>query len=294
MSHTTPTGERNPKTSNAKASSHLKTQDTMSANEKKNDALDSTLMPMHQKLLPSFYLTTLSSNHVKTCIPSLQGKESAESGIGDDHIRELLLRYEREQVSDASFIAAATATKTMKNNAAAAAAAVHDSKARKQHSSDDTGGDEDDDGSIDDISEQPTTWDNEPYEEDRVLMNNSRKAPTLSFLKFLKKVQLIPEQCVRSNSKSRPLMPGEMVPQPGSCSVCGRSRNFELQLMTPVIAALGESAEWLEEDGVDPGLLKKVPESWNWATILVYACGSSECCTAMYVEEEIVIVEEED
>ena len=74
---------------------------------------------------------------------------------------------------------------------------------------------------------------------------------------------------------------------------------FELQLMTPLIVGLTESAEWLAAagaGGVAAGDLLQPSDSWEWLTLCVYSCRAS-CCggaaAAVIVEEAVVAANEE-
>jgi hypothetical protein len=150
----------------------------------------------------------------------------------------------------------------------------------------------------------PITWDGEGYEEDAVLAVEGRKGVDQSFLKFMKKLQRIPDQCVRQgrerggNGGDQELLlwpSSKKIPEPGVCSSCGASRVFEYQLMAPTIAAIEESADWLKEEGLEDGAVERPPVSWDWVTVAVFGC--RERCSGgsdgMYREEKVVVCEEE-
>lgn len=62
--------------------------------------------------------------------------------------------------------------------------------------------------------------------------------------------------------------PGNTPPVPPPCEACGAARVFEMQLMSPVLAALDEMQEW----GLGRG--RAPPASWAWLTVAVFTCGA--------------------
>ena len=99
-----------------------------------------------------------------------------------------------------------------------------------------------------------------------------------------------------------PLWPGSQPPEaPPPCGACGGARVFELQLMTPLIHGLTESAEWLAagtgSSAAAAGNLLQPSDSWEWLTLCVYTCRAN-CCgdaaaAAAVVEEAVVAANEE-
>lgn len=66
-----------------------------------------------------------------------------------------------------------------------------------------------------------------------------------------------------------------------------------LQLMAPLIAMLHEAADWMAEAGEDYIQEEQVgvPLSWEWLTMLVFAC-TQQCASsrASAFQEEVVVV----
>lgn len=95
----------------------------------------------------------------------------------------------------------------------------------------------------------------------------------------------------------RPLWPtADGPPDPQPCERCGGRRVYELQLMTPLIPALAESADWLAEAGSGGGAeLLQAPDSWEWLTVCVASCAAScgDGGQATAVAEQVVLVNEE-
>ena len=169
-----------------------------------------------------------------------------------------------------------------------------DDKNGKQNRAGSSGGGS---GKLKEAPADPVTWDGEGYEEDAVLAVEGRKGVDQTFLKFMKKLQRIPDQCVRQGRGGGMLWPSSSrnVPEPGVCSHCGAARVFEYQLMAPTIAALEESADWLKEEGGEDAAVERPPVSWDWVTVAVFGCRRRcfEGSKGVYREEIVVVCKEE-
>lgn len=153
-------------------------------------------------------------------------------------------------------------------------------------------------------------WEGEGYEKDQVLVLEGRKGVSQAGWQFIKKVQKVPDQCVRrslwakdvdsaikQDISDRPLWPHSDLPTPTSCPCCGSRRVFAVQLMAPMISAIAEAKEWLGEElgggGETAGQLEleTLPLSAGWATVAVYMC-EKLCISSKegdYVEEEVAM-----
>ena len=133
-------------------------------------------------------------------------------------------------------------------------------------------------------------WEGESYEEEKVLVFPGRPTVDRGFLKFMKQLRVFPDQCIRFGSRetrtrdkrrahmAEPdiLWPCSELPRPSPCTCCGSMRQFAFQIMAPTIAALEETAEWLQKDSMafqsTTASIATPPLSWDWITVAVFAC----------------------
>ncbi len=139
-------------------------------------------------------------------------------------------------------------------------------------------------------------WEGEAYEEDAVLAAEGRAVAGAAFLKFARRLARCPDQCARYARGAPPLWPAAGAPPaPAPCGACGAPRAYELSLAPPLIAALGEAAEWGRARGACAAEARRPPEAWAWAAAALAACSAS-CAggaAAPYAEEALALAGED-
>ncbi|KAK9806867.1 hypothetical protein WJX72_005509 [[Myrmecia] bisecta] len=139
------------------------------------------------------------------------------------------------------------------------------------------------------VDGEPETWAGEGYE------HASATGADSMYLKFSKRLQRCPQQCLRYSFGGKVLWPGSRPPAVPACDTCRRARVFEMQLMAPLIHLTEEAAEWLQGDGMAEQDLVTLLPDWDWLTVAVFTCPNScESAGSEVVEECAVMFNESD
>eukprot|EP00250_Pteridium_aquilinum_P010910 c19710_g1_i1 orf=317-1564(+) len=116
----------------------------------------------------------------------------------------------------------------------------------------------------DELNRVEEAWEGEEYEHDRALSADR------TYLKFKKRLDCYPEQCLRYCFKGKPLWASNDGSEPGVCSQCGGPRVYEMQLMPPLLYYLQQACKDLPSTSYSPN-------DWEWLTVIVFTCAQS--CT---------------
>ena len=207
--------------------------------EHKNDgAVDKGVVDATVPSLPGFYLDMSTRESSRTSISSSHrnnrgdhsSSSSSSAAVVDEaaHIKDLLERY--GSIENSANMKGAAQT----SNSTRTAAATSVERGNRDSDDDD---DDTDDASSGGGDDPVTTWEGEGYEKDQVLVLGGRKRADYEFLKFMKKLQNVPDQCVRQGREMAPLWPksddddDDDLPSAPPCERCGASRVLEVQLM---------------------------------------------------------------
>jgi hypothetical protein len=269
--------------------------------------------------LPSFYVSWAPEEEAGCSSSSgaaAQRKNKVcdpESSIDDAHVAGLLAKYEASERGESGSAAAAAARPSPSSSALAASTATPAEAAEALASS---------------RLADSAGWSGEAYEPD------STPGASSAFLAFARKVARSPRQVARYYCRSRrggssdpsasaaasaaaapsprllwPEAQGPPAPPP-PCPRCGSAREYEAQLMAPLVALIDEAGQWEEEDeDWDEGgkgqeqqqqqqqqlqqlqqqqqqqqqqrllrrrrgqpALRRAPETWEWLTVAMATC----------------------
>lgn len=141
--------------------------------------------------------------------------------------------------------------------------------------------------------EADTEWGGETYE------SSVATNVDFAYLKFNKRLQRAPDQCMRYEAKGMKfLWPNASPPQPPKCSRCGASCVCELQF-TPALLRDVEDAVGMHKGEKSYLASEEELLAWDWQTVCVFTCPDSCGADAgaqgevRYVRESVVVAESE-
>ncbi|KAL6844037.1 hypothetical protein ACP4OV_025710 [Aristida adscensionis] len=106
-------------------------------------------------------------------------------------------------------------------------------------------------------NDEEEKWEGEKYEYDKAI------GADRTFLKFKKRLDASPQQCLRYSYGGKPLLAAAKLQDAGTCRSCGSPRQYEFQLMSPLSYFLHEAGDSSSD---------YAPNSWTWLTLIVYTC----------------------
>ncbi|CAG9467004.1 unnamed protein product [Pedinophyceae sp. YPF-701] len=136
------------------------------------------------------------------------------------------------------------------------------------------------------------SWQGEQYEKDAAV------GASHEWLKMQRRLARRPEQVARYARGLQVLWPSDETRHPGHCAACSAPRTFELQIVSPLIVALSDAADWHVSEGRPSSLVVRPPGSWDWACVVVATCSAGFCAGTesrggwAWSREEVLVLKE--